>query len=731
MRLRLSLFPVLYSLLFCCMFNFSFAQKKQIDSLKILISTAKHDTTRIKNLIEWGHLVSDYNLDSAIIIFKQAKKLVQNNLIHLTASSSKRLRHVVRRYNGISYYNIGYMYFLKNEIEIASKEFKEAIKIRELVAAECAANELFDSKSLLARACHGFGEFNRRIGNFDDALKYGTQALSTRLELSKTKLTPDQVAENKKGIAGLYTNLSAVYGNKGEEKKAIELELKSLKINIELKNNNGIAKSYSNLSASYGRMAQRAKQLEYLQKSIKLLELTEDKIGLVKAFRDLGSYYLEIGKTDKALQSFLKSLKDSREMNNLENIAGTLLNLGGLYHDKGEKEKALSCYHESLSIRIKMKNKLGIAHAHGNIARYHQSEGNIKEALKEYQFTLKSLEEIGDLSGACIALNNMGNIYSQQGLPQEALKNYEKCLKIYEKLEDKYGTAMILGNMAVVFELQNNLKKALIYNKKSLQYYTETNNQYGTAQSLTNMASINGKVGDADTAIIMYEKALKIYENLDDKIGIVTASIGLADLYFKLGNIPPAKKLAEKGFAISKQLGYPIEIKKSSLLLRDIYQTSGNSKKSLEMFELYVLMRDSIGNEESKKNSIKTQLKYEYDKKTAADSVKNIELQKVKDAQLLAQSASLKQEKTQRYALYGGLVLIIGFLGFVFNRFRVTNKQKKIIENQKQLVDDAFNKLHEKNQEVMDSIHYAKRIQTALITSEHYMLKVLNKLKTN
>ena len=146
------------------------------------------------------------------------------------------------------------------------------------------------------------------------------------------------------------------------------------------------------------------------------------------------------------------------------------------------------------------------------------------------------------------------------------------------------------------------------------------------------------------------------------------------------------------------------------------------------MYELEIKMGDSINNEDTKKASIKKQLQYHYEKQAAADSVKNAEEQKIKDAQLMAQSASLKQEKTQRYALYAGLVLIVGFLVFVFNRFRITQRQKKIIEKQKQLVDEAFEKLEEKQKEIMDSIHYAKRIQKALMTSEFLIGKFLKKL---
>ena len=67
------------------------------------------------------------------------------------------------------------------------------------------------------------------------------------------------------------------------------------------------------------------------------------------------------------------------------------------------------------------------------------------------------------------------------------------------------------------------------------------------------------------------------------------------------------------------------------------------------------------------------------------------------------------------------------FSGFVFNRFKLTQKQKLIIEKQKGEVDKAYEQLHKKNEEITDSIIYASRIQRALITSEKYFEKELSK----
>ena len=136
-----------------------------------------------------------------------------------------------------------------------------------------------------------------------------------------------------------------------------------------------------------------------------------------------------------------------------------------------------------------------------------------------------------------------------------------------------------------------------------------------------------------------------------------------------------------------------------------------------------LMQDDNKNNEETKKASIKSQLKYDYEKKAAADSVKVAAEKRVVDAQLA-------QEKVQRYSLYAGLALVLIFALFMVNRFRITNKQKKLIEEQKILVELQKNLVEEKQKEILDSIYYASRIQNAIISSEFYISKELKKWKT-
>ena len=84
-------------------------------------------------------------------------------------------------------------------------------------------------------------------------------------------------------------------------------------------------------------------------------------------------------------------------------------------------------------------------------------------------------------------------------------------------------------------------------------------------------------------------------------------------------------------------------------------------------------------------------------------------------ARIKQQNSDLQQEKMQRYYLYGGLFFLLIFGGLMYNRFKVTQRQKHIIEDQKREVDKQKELIEETHKEITDSIAYAKRIQSAIL----------------
>ncbi|MBK8367194.1 MAG: tetratricopeptide repeat protein [Bacteroidetes bacterium] len=371
-----------------------------------------------------------------------------------------------------------------------------------------------------------------------------------------------------------------------------------------------------------------------------------------------------------------------------------------------------------------------LASAYNNEGYISDSQGDITKALEYYHLSLKIQESINDKLGIANSLSNLGRIYEGQHDNAKASFYFHKSLKFSEEVNYRRGIEISLNRIGGIYQYQEDYNTALKYYLKSLKIGEEINNKEGIGYSLLNIGLVYDEQGDIVKALEYYYKSLKIREEIKDNIGITISLCMIGDILIKQGKLKEALNYSQRSLLKAQELGFPWYIKNSANTLKLIYQKQNKFKEALEMYELEIQMRDSINNTETKKASIKKQFQYEYEKKSAADSVKNAEEQKVKNALLTAQQAQLNQEKTQRIALYGGLVLVIAFLGFVFNRFRVTQKQKIIIEQQKVLVDEAFTHLEEKNKEVMDSIHYAKRIQTALLTSEKYIHRKLNELNS-
>jgi tetratricopeptide (TPR) repeat protein len=262
-----------------------------------------------------------------------------------------------------------------------------------------------------------------------------------------------------------------------------------------------------------------------------------------------------------------------------------------------------------------------------------------------------------------------------------------KAYSIQKELNDKRGMANGLSSIGKIFKLQGNNHKALEFFKRSLELREEVKDQSGIALSLNQLSSI------------------LIEEN----------------------KYAEALEASQRALNISLKLGHIENIKTSALRLSQIYKHNGNGKVALENFELYIKMRDSSNNELTKKASLKAQLKYEYEKQAAADSVAHAKESEIKNVELAKQRAEIKAKKNQQYALFGGLFCVCVFGVFMFNRFKVTQKQKSIIEDQKSLVELQKQMVEEKQKEILASIHYAQRIQKAHLPSDSFIERILHR----
>ncbi|MGZ4044576.1 MAG: SpoIIE family protein phosphatase, partial [Bacteroidia bacterium] len=240
-----------------------------------------------------------------------------------------------------------------------------------------------------------------------------------------------------------------------------------------------------------------------------------------------------------------------------------------------------------------------------------------------------------------------------------------------------------------------------------------------------NISTVYNHLKEYDKAIEYGLKSLEIKKKIGDKLGISSSYANLGMVNFNKENYREARKFIDQSLEINIELGNKFGLENDYFLLSQLDSTERDFKNAYNDYKMHVVYRDSLINEEHRKKTMETQLQYEFDKKAAADSVKTVEAKKVLTIQL-------EHEKTQRFALYGGLTLVVLFAGFMFNRFRITQKQKKIIEvqkleveKQKDIIEQAKELVEEKQVEILDSIKYAKTLQEAILPSRKEIEKHL------
>lgn len=351
---------------------------------------------------------------------------------------------------------------------------------------------------------------------------------------------------------------------------------------------------------------------------------------------------------------------------------------------------------------------------------FYSVRGNHDKALHYYIQGYKFKEKTGSKRGMANALHNIALVYHDMDDIPKAKEYNLKSIRLSKETNSKDLEANTLTNLAVLYQNNNQNDSALLLYREVLTLYKETNKPEHTGTIYGHMGTIFAELNQFDSALIYANRGLELHEKYFDKAGITDNFIELSEIYYALGNYPTALENGVKGLKFARELHFPSKISRATGSLHLIYKKLNQPAVALEMYEQHIKLRDSVYSEESKIATTRQQIHFEYEKK-------EIQLKTEQEKKKAEFENASKIQKVIIYSVIAGLFLVCVFSVFLYRRFRLTRKQKIIIEEQKQRVDDAYVQLEEKQKEILDSIRYAKRIQQAILPSERYISRHLKK----
>lgn len=455
--------------------------------------------------------------------------------------------------------------------------------------------------------------------------------------------------------------------------------------------------------------------------------------GIAEANRHSGLLQMQKGNFVEARQFFTKAVQvcekiiispdKNQTQEGYELMRMNKDNLAMVHFNQAEYDSALVYFIESLKLSKKTGNIKTMGGALGNIGSVYYSKSNYPMAIK---FQLKSLRLAELCSDTTVIINtnyNIASIYSMQGENKKALNHYLKSIEISHRLGKNYPRTYLYSALASKYFDLVEIDKCIEYNLIALEEALKHNDVRMQGVIYGNLGMAYLDVKDYSKAAINLEKGLKIATAMADNYTIGNLYISLGLLAMEQSNYSKAEKDFQVALEINKSNGVVEFEKQTEKHLANLYEKWGKRDKAYEHLKKHMQLKDSLSNVENQKKLIWQEINYGFEKKKAI-SDKEHELE-IKQKEEKAASEKAKQNIII-FSVSIMLIVVAVFSVFLYNRFKVTQKQKIIIELKERETHLQKEIIEEKHKEITDSINYAERIQRSFLATKDLLDENLN-----
>lgn len=362
-----------------------------------------------------------------------------------------------------------------------------------------------------------------------------------------------------------------------------------------------------------------------------------------------------------------------------------------------------------LDLAEKLNDQNYIGEAYNHIARTYKDKENLSVALKYYYMALEIAEKQKNVYAISAYNSNIGVVYTLQENDSVALDYFMKALSIFPDSE-AVNKINIYQNIAKIYLKQKNYSQAIEYiNKGRTAPLKNTSKKY-TLEDMryyTLMGDFYTSKEQYDSARICYQKIETINKHVHSPAMWGTFYYRMGSFYLKTGKTDSAIKNFNTFLSYADTLGSN-KIKQTALIeLSKAYEQKNDIIKAYEYFKWGKALQDSMRNTSKMDELVRLETAYKFEKEK-----KQLEEQ---------QKEKQKSKATKVWILTSVFMLMVAFTAATFAFLFVIRKQKKTVESQKQELEEQKKIIEEKNKDVMDSIHYAERIQKALLREEEHV----------
>lgn len=335
--------------------------------------------------------------------------------------------------------------------------------------------------------------------------------------------------------------------------------------------------------------------------------------------------------------------------------------------------------------------------------------------ISEYESIIQKHQQANNTTEVANYQGKLGYLYWEAGNTAKAVEYFQKAMQNNETLGNENAIRTLASNIGLIYYEKDEYDKALTYFRKSLPINQKLKKRYDLATNYVNISYALQSLKRYDEAIDNIQKALPIFQELNDVKSMRSCYTSLSDNYEKLGRHDKSKEYFDLATSLNKQM-----------------QSAEMKKLESRTQEAEAISRAKDQELQSTKGTLEEVIQVTSEKQMEIDLLsKARELDSLKhQAREQEMGIREKQKKNVILSLVLGLIVIFIISTLIFFQLNQKKKANKLLEQRNQQISEQKKELEEQHEivsnqkkKITDSIHYAQRIQQAILPTQAEMEK--------
>lgn len=433
------------------------------------------------------------------------------------------------------------------------------------------------------------------------------------------------------------------------------------------------------------------KGLKLTRSNLKRLAKEETTSGLeydvyknleIRAIIEFGIEYFFRSDYEKALEYDFEALEIARGIGDAGLLSEVLSEIGIVYKNQGKFEQALQYYSNAVDFAEQTSDTSWIASLKVNMGNVYKEQGYLTLALKYYLEALSDLERMQHDRRIAACFQNIGDVYNKQHDYNKALEYYCRALQLAKSTGDIVRETSSYMNIGYVYACMNAYTRAREFYDLAMALFEQSGYSHEKDDAYILIGDTYRAEGDLKTAKQFYRQALNLSEAEGDLAREAEVLIKLGEIHKLEQQYEAAAESTRQGLELAQRVGeltLQIDAFKN---LSEISEKLGRHSESIELFQQYAALKDTLFSAEKYRAVREMEMKYETEKKEAQLALL--------EEQNEVQNLRLSRRNRMMYTIIGvaGLLLIIGYI--TFRNFRLRSRQRAITLEQ-QLMRSQMN----------------------------------------